>query len=303
MSPQKPARLTVADFDPEVMRLFDQYVHGQLDRRGFLDRAGRFAAASGTTAAGLLAALSPNFAAAQKVAPTDPRVKSERVEIPATAGHGKINALVARPAQVAGALPAVLVVHENRGLNPHIEDIARRLALENFIAIAPDALTTQGGYPGNEDKARELFAKLDQKKTAEDFVAAAHYALRIAGGNGNLGATGFCWGGGIVNLIATRVPELDAAAPFYGAAAPLDQVGKIKAELLVVYAENDERINAMWPAYEAALKSAGVRYEAHKYPGTQHGFNNDTTPRFDEAQAKLAWGRTLALFNRTLRAS
>ena len=303
MSPQKPARLTVADFDPEVMRLFDQYVHGQLDRRGFLDRAGRIAAASGTTAAGLLAALSPNFAAAQKVAPTDPRVKSERVEIPASAGHGKINALVARPAQGAAGLPVILVAHENRGLNPHIEDIARRLALENFIAVAPDALTTQGGYPGDEDKARELFAKLDQKKTAEDFVAAAQYALRIPGGNANLGAIGFCWGGGIVNLIATRVPELDAAAPFYGAAAPLDQVGKIKAELLVVYAENDERINAMWPAYEAALKAAGAKYEAHKYPGTQHGFNNDTTPRFDEAQAKLAWGRTLALFNRTLRAS
>ena len=300
MSPTLP-RKTVADFDPEVMRLFDQYVHGQLDRRGFLDRAGRFAAASGTTAAGLLAALSPNFAAAQKVAPTDPRVKSERVEIPASAGHGKINALVARPAQGAGALPAVLVVHENRGLNPHIEDIARRLALENFIAVAPDALTTQGGYPGDEDKARELFAKLDQKKTAEDFFAAAQYAARIAGGNGNLGATGFCWGGGIVNLVATRVPELDAAAPFYGAAPPLDQVGKIKAELSIVYAENDERINAMWPAYEAALKAAGVKYEAQKYPGTQHGFNNDTTPRFDEAQAKLAWSRTLALFNRTLR--
>jgi len=300
MSPTLP-RKTVADFDPEVMRLFDQYVHGQLDRRGFLDRAGRFAAASGTTAAGLLAALSPNFAAAQKVAPTDPRVKSERVEIPASAGHGKINALVARPAQGAAALPVVLVVHENRGLNPHIEDIARRLALENFIAVAPDALTTQGGYPGDEDKARELFAKLDQKKTAEDFVAAAQYALRITGGNGNLGATGFCWGGGIVNLIATRVPELDAGVPFYGAAPPLDQVGRIKAELSIVYAENDERINAMWPAYEAALKSAGVKYEAQKYPGTQHGFNNDTTPRFDEAQAKLAWSRTLALFNRTLR--
>ncbi|MES2957730.1 MAG: dienelactone hydrolase family protein [Pseudomonadota bacterium] len=302
MSPQKPARLTVADFDPEVMRLFDQYVHGQLDRRGFLDRAGRFAAASGTTAAGLLAALSPNFAAAQKVAPTDPRVKSERVEIPATAGHGKINALVARPAQGAAALPIVLVVHENRGLNPHIEDIARRLAIDNFIAVAPDVLTSLGGYPGDEDKARDAFAKLDQKKAAEDFVAAANYARGIAGGNGKLGATGFCWGGGIVNMVATRVPELVAAAPFYGAAPALDQVGKIKAELLVVYAETDERINAMWPPYEAALKSAGVKYQAHIYPGTQHGFNNDTTPRFNEAQAKLAWERTVALFNRTLRA-
>jgi len=299
---QKTVHLTAADFDPEVMRLFDQYVHGQLDRRGFLDRAGRFAAASGTTAAGLLAALSPNFAAAQKVSPTDARIKNEFVEFASPAGNGKVRALVARPVQAAGPLPVVLVVHENRGLNPHIEDIARRLALDNFIAVAPDALFAQGGYPGDEDKARELFAKLDQKKTVEDFVAAAHYARSIAGGNGKLGATGFCWGGGIVNLVATRVPELAAGAPFYGAAPPLDQVGKIKAEMLLVYADTDERINEMWPPYEAALKSAGVKVEAHKYPGTQHGFNNDTTPRFDEAQAKAAWGRTLALFNRTLRA-
>ena len=294
-------RLTAADFDPEVMRLFDQYVHGQLDRRGFLDRAGRFAAASGTTAAGLLAALSPNFAAAQKVPPTDARIKNEFVEFASPAGNGKVRALVARPAQAAGPLPVILVAHENRGLNPHIEDIARRLALDNFIAVAPDALFAQGGYPGDEDKARELVAKLDQKKTAEDFVAAANYARSIAGGNGKLGATGFCWGGGIVNLVATRVPELAAGAPFYGAAPPLDQVGKIKAEMLLVLADNDAGINGMWPPYETALKSAGVKFEAHKYPGTQHGFNNDTTPRFDEAQAKVAWGRTVALFNRTLR--
>jgi len=297
-----PRRLTAADFDPEVLRLFDQYVHGQLDRRGFLDRAARYATVSGTTAAGLLAALSPNFAAAQKVAPTDARVKSEYVEFGSPAGNGKVRALVARPAQAGGTLPVVLVVHENRGLNPHIEDIARRLALDNFIAVAPDALFMQGGYPGDEDKARELFAKLDQKKTAEDFVAAAQYARTIAGGNGKLGAVGFCWGGGIVNTLATRVPELVAGAPFYGAAPPLDQVGAIKAELLLVYADKDERINGMWPAYEAALKSAGVKFQAHKYPGTEHGFNNDTTPRFDDAAAKQAWGRTLALFNRTLRA-
>ncbi len=297
-----PARKTVADFDPEVMRLFDQYVHGGLDRRGFLDRASRYAAAAGTTSAGLLAALSPQFAAAQKVAPGDARIKTERIEIASPAGHGKINALVARPAQAAAALPVVLVIHENRGLNPHIEDIARRLAVDNFIAIAPDLLTTAGGYPGDEDKARDAFAKIDQKKATEDFVAAANHAHTIAGGNGKLGATGFCWGGGIVNVIATRVPELMAGAPFYGPAPALDQVGKIKAELQIVYADSDERINAMWPPYEAALKSAGVKFEAHKYPGTQHGFNNDTTPRFDEAQAKLAWGRTLALFNRTLRA-
>ena len=295
-------RKTAADFDPEVMRLFDQYVHGSLDRRGFLDRASRYAAAAGTTSAGLLAALSPQFAAAQKVAPGDARIKTERIEIASPAGHGKINALVARPAQSSGALPVVLVVHENRGLNPHVEDIARRLAVDNFIAVAPDLVTTAGGYPGDEDKAREAFAKIDQAKAREDFVAAANHARTIAGGNGKLGATGFCYGGGIVNLLAARVPELVAGAPCYGAAAALDQVGKIKAELLIVYAENDERINAMWPPYEAALKSAGVKFEAHKYPGTQHGFNNDTTPRFDGAQAKVAWGRTVALFNRTLRA-
>ena len=297
-----PARKTVADFDPEVMRLFDQYVHGGLDRRGFLDRASRYAAAAGTTSAGLLAALSPQFATAQKVAPGDARIKTARIEIASPAGHGKINALVARPAQAAGALPVVLVIHENRGLNPHIEDIARRLAVDNFIAVAPDLLTTSGGYPGDEDKARDAFAKIDEAKAREDFVAAANHARGIAGGNGKLGATGFCYGGGIVNLLATRVPELLAGVPFYGAAPALDQVGKIKAELLIVYAENDERINAMWPPYETALKSAGVKFEAHKYPGTQHGFNNDTTPRFDEAQAKVAWGRTLALFNRALRA-
>ena len=297
---RSPPRKTAADFDPEVLRLFDQYVHGQLDRRGFLDRAARYAV-GGTTAAGLLAALSPNFAMAQKVSPTDARVKNEFVEFASPNGNGKARALVARPAQAAGPLPVILVVHENRGLNPHIEDIARRLALDNFIAIAPDALFTLGGYPGDEDKARELFGKLDQKKTAEDFVAAANYARTLTGGNGKLGATGFCYGGGIVNLVATRVPELLAGAPYYGAAAPIGQVSKIKAELQLVFAASDERVNGMWPPYEAALKASGVKYEAHVYPGTQHGFNNDTTPRFDEAQAKVAWGRTLALFNRTLR--
>jgi carboxymethylenebutenolidase len=299
--PTKGSRLTAADFDPEVLQLFDQYVHGRLDRRGFLDHAARFAAASGTTAAGLLGALSPNFAAAQKVSPTDARIETEFVEFASPAGNGKGRALVARPAQAAGPLPVVLVIHENRGLSPHIEDIARRLALGNFIAVAPDALFTQGGYPGDEDKARELWAKLDQAKTREDFVAAANHARTIAGGNGKLGAVGFCYGGTIVNLIATRVPELGAGAPFYGGAPPLDKVGAIKAELLLVFADNDNFVNPSWPRYEAALKAAGVKFEAHKYPGTQHGFNNDTTPRFDEAAAKLAWGRTLALFNRTLR--
>jgi len=299
MTPRPPS--TSADFDPDLWCLFDQYVHGDIDRRGFLDRAARFAAASGTTAAALLAALSPDFARAQKVAPGDARLKTESVTIDSPAGYGKVRAYVARPAQAAGPLPVVLVVHENRGLNPHIEDIARRLALDNFIAVAPDALHPLGGYPGDEDKARELFAKLDQAKTREDFVVAANWARGIAGGNGKLGAVGFCYGGGMVNLLATRVSELTAAAPFYGAPAPADAVGRIKAELVLVFADNDERINAAWPPYEAALKAAGAKFEAFKYPGTQHGFNNDTTPRFDAAAAQQAWGRTLALFNRTLR--
>jgi len=293
-------RLTAADFDPEVLRLFDQYVHGGIDRRGFLDRAARYATA-GTTAAGLLAALSPDFAHAQKVAPNDARTRTESVEIDSPAGSGKLRLYVARPARASGPLPVVLVAHENRGLNPHIEDIARRLATDQFIAVAPDALTPLGGYPGDEDKARERFAQLDAAKTREDFVAAANWARGIAGGNGRLGAVGFCWGGGTVNMLATRLPELLAAAPFYGPAPALDQVGRIKAQLLLVFADNDERINAGWPPYEAALKAAGVRFEAFKYPNTQHGFNNDTTPRFDEAAARQAWGRALALFNGTLR--
>ena len=302
MNHPKPARLTAADFHPEVMKLFDQYVHGALDRRGFLDKSSRFAAASGTTAAGLLAALSPDFAYGQKVPPTDARIKTERVEIASPAGHGKINALVARPATASGALPVVLVIHENRGLNPHIEDIARRLAVDNFIAVAPDLLTTVGGYPGDEDKARDAFSKIDQAKAREDWVAAANYTRGIAGGNGKLGATGFCYGGGIVNFLATRVPELLAGVPFYGASVPAADAPKIKAELALMFAGDDERINAMWPPFEAALKAAGVKHSAFKYDGTQHGFNNDTTPRYDEKSAAQAWGRTVAMFNRTLRA-
>jgi carboxymethylenebutenolidase len=301
MNHPKPHRLTAADFHPEVMKLFDQYVHGIIDRRAFLDRAGRYAAVSGTTAAGVLAALSPDFALAQKVPPNDPRIKTERVAIPATGGHGTINALVARPAAAQGTLPIVLVIHENRGLNPHIEDIARRLAVDNFVAVAPDLLTSVGGYPGDEDKAREAFAKIDGAKAREDFVAAAAWSKSVQGGNGKLGAVGFCWGGGMVNYIATRSPELVAGVPFYGIAPPLDAVKAIKAEMMMVFAEKDERINASWPPYEAALKAAGVRYSAFNYVGTEHGFNNDTTPRYDEKSAQQAWARTLALFNRTLR--
>jgi carboxymethylenebutenolidase len=290
-----------SDFHPEVLRLFDQYVHGQTSRRGFLSGASTYAALSGATAIELLDALNPRFAAAQKVSPADPRIKTEYVEIDSPLGYGKVRGLLARPAKAEGKLPVILVIHENRGLNPHIEDIARRLAVDNFIAFAPDALFPLGGYPGDEDRARELFPKLDQAKTREDFIAAANFARSLPDGNGKLGAVGFCYGGGIVNFLAVSLPNLAAGAPFYGAPPPLEKVPDIKAELSLQFAGKDDRINAGWPGYEAALQKAGVKYEAYVYPGVEHGFNNDTTPRFDEAAAKLAWERTLALFNRVLR--
>jgi carboxymethylenebutenolidase len=299
--PAQPPLGRASDFAPEVLRLFDQYVHGQIDRRSFIDSAGRFAA-GGIGGAGLLAALSPRFAYAQKVSPTDARIKAEFVEFDSPAGYGKVRGYLVRPAQAAGKLPVVLVVHENRGLNPHIEDITRRLALDNFIAFAPDALHTLGGYPGDEDKARELFAKLDQAKVREDFIAAARYAQALPAATGKLGVVGFCFGGGMVNFLATRLGSTMAAGvPFYGPVPAVDQVPQIKAEMQLHYAGNDDRINAGWPGYETALKAAKVRHEAHVYAKTEHGFNNDTTPRFDEAAAKLAWDRTLAFFNRTLR--
>ena len=293
---RKPAN----EFDQELLNLFDQYVHGSIDRRGFLDRATKFAV-GGVTASMLLEALSPNFAAAQQIAKDDKRIRTEYLEYPSPAGSGKQRGYLVRPASAAGKLPAILVVHENRGLNPHIEDIARRLALDNFMAFAPDALTPLGGYPGDEDKARELFPKLDQTKIREDFVAAVDYLKSRPDSTGKVGAVGFCYGGGIANMLATRVPDLAAAVPFYGGQPRVEDVPKIKAPLLIHYAENDERINAGWPAYEAALKENKVRYTAHFYPGTQHGFNNDTTPRFDAQAAKLAWQRTVEFFQANLR--
>jgi carboxymethylenebutenolidase len=293
-------RLKSSDFDPEVLRLFDQYVHGFIDRRGFLAGAARFAVGA-AGAAGLLAALSPKFALAQQVKPDDARLSARHVEFDSPKGYGKASGYLARPAKAKGALPLVLVAHENRGLNPHIEDIARRFALEGFIAFAPDALFPLGGYPGDEDAARERFGKLDQAKTREDFLAAADWFGHVEGGNGRMGAVGFCYGGGIVNMLATHRPQLAAAAPFYGAAPPVEEVPNIKAELLVVLAANDERVSAGWPGYEAALKTAGVHYALYQPAGTQHGFNNDTTPRYDKHAAAEAWRRTLALFERTLR--
>ena len=293
-------RKTANDFHPQALKLFDQYVHGQLSRRDFLHRAAQFAAA-GVTAEGLLMALSPRFAEAQQVKADDARIKTRYVEYPSPKGYGKLRGYMAQPARAKGKLPSVLVAHENRGLNPHIEDIARRLAVDNFIAFAPDALFPLGGYPGDEDKARELFGKLDQAKTREDFLAAEDVLKHLPEGNGKVGVVGFCYGGGIANFLATRVPDLAAAVPFYGAQPAAEDAAKIKAPLLLQYAEKDERITSGWPAYEKALKAAGVKYQAFVYPGVEHGFNNDTTPRYDEAAAKLAWKRTIAFFNEHLR--
>jgi carboxymethylenebutenolidase len=294
-------RKTAHDFDQDLLILFDAYVHGVIDRRGFLDRAQKFAI-NGLTAVGLLAALSPDFALGQVVPKDDKRLKTEMLDYASPNGSGAMKGYLARPANASGKLPGVLVVHENRGLNPHIEDIARRLALDGYMAFAPDALTPLGGYPGDEDKARELFAKLDQSKTREDFVTAAKVLMGRADCTGKIGAVGFCFGGGVAHTLAVRVPELAAAVPFYGNHPAAEDAAKVKAPLLIHFAGVDERINAAWPAYEAALKSAGAKYTAHQYAGTQHGFNNDTTPRFDAAAAKLAWERTMGFFNQTLRA-
>jgi len=293
-------RLTANDFHPEVLKLFDRYVHGFTDRRGFLEGAKKFAA-GGVGAGALLEALNPRFAEAEQVAKDDPRIVGKFVEYPSPEGYGTVKGYLVEPAKSQGKLPTVLVVHENRGLNPHIEDIARRLALDNFIAFAPDALAPLGGYPGDEDKARELFPKLDQAKTRKDFILAAHTLKALPEGNGKVGVVGFCYGGGVANFLATQLPDLAAAVPFYGAQPPAEDVAKIKAALLIHYAGDDARINAGWPAYEAALKAANVKYEAYIYPGVQHGFNNDTTPRFDAAAAKLAWQRTVDFFNAHLR--
>lgn len=293
-------RKKASDFDPDVLLLFDAYVHGAIDRRGFLAKASKYAA-GGVTAAMLLDALNPKFAEAQQVPKDDTRIATEYLPFPSPQGNAVTKGYLVRPASAKGKLPGVLVVHENRGLNPHIEDIARRLALDHFVAFAPDALAPLGGYPGDEDKARELFPKLDQAKTREDFVAAAAFLKGRPECTGKVGVVGFCYGGGIAHMLAARVPDLGAAVPFYGNQPPVEDAAKVKAPLLIHFAENDARINAGWPAYEAALTAAKVSHTSHLYPGTQHGFNNDTTPRYDEAAAKLAWGRTIAFFNTHLR--
>jgi len=292
-------RKTSADFDQGLLNLFDKYVHGDIDRRGFLERAAKYAV-GGMTAVMLLDQLRPRFAEAQQIPKDDKRLQASTVEFSSPQGQGKMRGYLVRPAGLTGKLPGVLVVHENRGLNPHIEDIARRIALEGFIAFAPDALAPLGGYPGDEDKARELFAKLDQAKVREDFVAAAGYLRSRPDCTGKIGVVGFCFGGGIANFVATRLPYLAAAVPFYGAQPKTDDVPSIKAPLLIHYAEQDERINAGIAAYEAALKASQVKFQIFIYPGTQHGFNNDTTPRYDKAAAQLAWQRTIEFLKKNL---
>ncbi|WP_278374078.1 dienelactone hydrolase family protein [Sphingobium xenophagum] len=297
---QDPDRKGATAYPRAVLDLFDAYVHGAIDRRGFVTQCAVHvgSAAAATT---MLAALSPDFARGQVIKPDDKRIVISHVDIASPAGNGTVRAYVARPAaKTAAKLPVVIVAHENRGLNPHIEDIARRLAVDGYMAVAPDALTTIGGYPGDEDKARAAFATLDRTKIGEDFVAAATHARTMAGSNGKMAAVGFCFGGWIANLLATRLPDLRAAVPFYGSPPALADVPKIKAQLLIHYAGNDARTNAAWPDYEAALKQAGTHYKAYIYEGAEHGFNNDTTPRFDKAAADLAWARTLALLRQTI---
>ena len=299
-TPPPARRLTARDFDQELIDLYDYYVHGRIDRRGFLDRAAKFAV-GGLTAAALLDLLSPTYAFAAEVPKDDARVVSETISYSSPDGNGELRGLLARPAGAPARLPAVLVVHENRGLNPYIEDVARRAALAGYTAFAPDALSPFGGYPGNDDEGRAMQQKIDRVKIIEDFVAAARFLYTHPASNGSVGVVGFCFGGGVSNTLAWRLPEIiKAAVPYYGGQPPAEEVPKIKGSLLLHYAELDTRVNAGWPAYETALKAANINYEAHIYPGVNHGFHNDTTPRYDAPAAKLSWERTLAFFKAKL---
>ena len=294
-------RKKASDYPQEVLDLFDGYVHGRMNRRDFLDRAAKYAV-GGFTAAAMLESLRPNFAWAQQIAKDDKRISVEHLDYASPQGSGKMRGYLAKPAKAAGKLPGVLVIHENRGLNPYIEDVTRRLAVEGYMAFAPDALAPVGGYPGDEDKAREMFAKLDANKRFEDLYAGAGVIKSRPEFSGKIGTVGFCFGGLIVNQLAVRMPDLAAGVPFYGRQVSTEDAAKIKAPLLLNFAEHDDGVNKTWPAYETALKANKVRYQAYIYPGTNHGFHNDTTPRYDEAAAKLAWSRTLAFFKEHLKA-
>jgi len=296
-------RMKASDFPPELLDDLDLYVHGNMDRRTFIDRCSKYVV-GGLTATALFEALAPNYAWAEQVAKDDKRIATEYATVPSPDGNGSIKGYLVRPAKASAKdkVPVVLVVHENRGLNPYIEDVARRLGTENFMAFAPDGLTSVGGYPGDNEQGGALFQKVDRAKMTEDFVAAAKWLRTRPESTGKLGVVGFCFGGGIANTLAVRMgADLAAAVPFYGSAPPAEDVPKIKAAVLVHHGELDKRLVDGWPAYEAALKAANVRYEGYVYPGANHGFHNDTTPRYDEAAAKLAWQRTLDFFNQNLR--
>lgn len=294
-------RKKAGDFPQELLNLFDRYVHGDIDRREFLDGAKKFAV-GGLTATAIWESLRPNYAWAEQIPKDDSRIKTEYVTVPSPQGNGSIRGYLVRPANAAGKLPGVLVVHENRGLNPYIEDVARRLGIANFLAFAPDGLTSVGGYPGDDEKGGKLFAQVDRQKMMEDFAAASRWLKSRPDSTGKIGVVGFCFGGGVANALAVRLgSDLAAAVPFYGAQPPAADVARIKAPLLIHYAGLDTRINGGWPAYEEALKASHVPYTAYIYEGANHGFHNDTTPRYDEAAAKLAWQRTLDFFNKYLR--
>ncbi len=294
-------RKKASDYPQELLNLFDKYVHGEMERRDFIESAKKFAV-GGLTATAIWESLRPNYAWAQQVPKDDARIKAETVTVDSPQGNGNIRGYFVRPAKASGKLPGVLVVHENRGLNPYIEDVARRLAVANFMAFAPDGLTSVGGYPGDDEKGAAAFGKVDKPKMTQDFLAAARWLKARPDCTGKIGVVGFCFGGGIANTLAVLMgSDLNAAVPFYGAQPQAADVAKIKAPLLLHYASLDTRITGGWPAYEAALKANNVTATGYVYEGAQHGFHNDTTPRYDEAAAKLAWQRTLDFFNKYLR--
>ena len=292
-------RMTAKDFDQDLLELYDFYAHGKITKREFLDRAGKYAV-GGLTAMAILNMLSPNYAMAEQVAFTDPDIKPEYITYPSPNGHGDVRGYMVQPAAATAPIGGVVVVHENRGLNPYIEDVARRVAKAGFIALAPDGLTSVGGYPGNDEEGRELQSSVDPTKLMNDFFAAVEHLMSHDAVNGKVGIVGFCYGGGVCNAAAVAYPELAASVPFYGRQAAAEDVPKIQAPLLLHYAGLDERINEGWPAYEEALKVDGKNFEAHIYEGVNHGFHNDSTPRYDEAAATLAWERTLAFFGEHL---
>lgn len=293
-------RMRATDFPQEVLTLFDQYVHGMIDRRGFLDGSAKFAV-GGMTAAGFLDALSPNYAWAAQVPENDGRVRLEYVEYASPKGSGTMRGYMARPTVDTSPWPAVLVIHENRGLNPYVEDVVRRFGAAGFLAFGPDALTPLGGYPGNDDDGRTMQRQLDRATMTEDFIAGAEFLMKHSESTGRVGAVGFCFGGGMVNTLAVRLPDLGAGVPFYGSQPSAEDVARIKAPLLIQYAGLDERINGGWPAFEEALQAGAKTYTMHMYPDVNHGFHNDTTPRYDEPAATLAQERTIAFFNEHLR--